>query len=160
MIAYSKRVGIPRAGTAGALFFFVSPVVGMDGSIAYVDVALAAVLFALFYLLQIWEEQREPALLIPIGILAGFSVEIKYRPCWRALCRGLRGLEALAFPPPATAPACRGGRSALACIVPWLVKNWIWMAIRSPRLPTRSSLTLTFICRSSRSTRSSSASTR
>ena len=112
MIAYSKRVGIPRAGAAGALFFFVSPVVGMDGSIAYVDVALAAVLFALFYLLQIWEEQREPALVIPIGILAGFSVEIKYTAVLAVpYAIGFVGWKLWRSHRPLLRPAGRGGRS-------------------------------------------------
>ncbi len=65
------------AGIAGALICFASPVFGKDGSSAYVDVALAAVVFALFYLLQIWDASRDSKLLVPIGILAGFSFATK-----------------------------------------------------------------------------------
>ena len=54
------------------------PIVLLDASIAYIDVALAAVLFALFYLLQIWDENRDPKMLVPIGLLAGFGYEVKY----------------------------------------------------------------------------------
>ncbi len=128
MISYGRRVGIASAGIAGALFFFVSPVIGIDGSVAYVDVALTSVLFALFYFLQIWDEQRDSRLLIPIGILAGFSFAIKYTAflavpyaigflawkLWRARQPILKPLAAVAG-------------LALVFILPWLVKNWMWM---------------------------------
>ncbi len=78
MVSYGRRFGFPRAAVAAALFVFVAPVVGFDGSIAYVDVALATVIFAVFYLLQIWDLERDARLLVPIGILAGFAFAIKY----------------------------------------------------------------------------------
>ena len=40
--------------------------------------AASAILFALFYLLQIWEVDGRSELLISIGILAGFSYAVKY----------------------------------------------------------------------------------
>ena len=53
MFAYGRRLGKPWVGAAAALFTYASPVVGIDASSAYNDVALAAVAFAGFYWLQI-----------------------------------------------------------------------------------------------------------
>ena len=78
ILSYGRRIGRPTVGVAAALFTYASPVIGLDGSIAYIDVGLAAFLFALFYLLQIWDQDRNANLLIPIGILAGFSYAVKY----------------------------------------------------------------------------------
>ena len=78
LLAYARRFGLGAAGVCGALFVFVSPVVGIDGASAYIDVAVACVAFAVFYLLQIWDAERHPGLLAPIGVLAGFAYAAKY----------------------------------------------------------------------------------
>ena len=78
ILSYARRFGMPAAGVVGALLVFMSPMVGKDGVSAYVDVAVAAVVFAVFYLLQIWAEQRDRRLLIPIGLLSGFAYGAKY----------------------------------------------------------------------------------
>ncbi len=78
ILSYGRRIGRPEVGVAAALFTYACPIVLLDASIAYIDVALAAVLFALFYLLQIWDENRDPKMLVPIGLLAGFGYEVKY----------------------------------------------------------------------------------
>src|SRR5207253_951783 len=54
MICYARRFGFTIAGIAAAVFVFASPVAGLDGTSAYIDIALAAVLFTMFYFLQIW----------------------------------------------------------------------------------------------------------
>ena len=128
MVSYGRRIGHPVAGVAAAIFFYASPVVGLDGTIAYNDVALAAVLFSLFYLLQIWDETRDCGLLIPVGILAGWSYAIKYTAflavpyalafvLWR-LYRShkpiLRHLVIIS------------GIVAVF-VLPWIIKNWIWV---------------------------------
>src|SRR5579864_46226 len=41
MLCYARRFGFPVAGVCGALLVFVSPVVGLDGTVAYNDVATA-----------------------------------------------------------------------------------------------------------------------
>ena len=46
----------------GALLTFASPIAGYDGTTAYIDIAVACVLFTVFYLLQIWDQERTPAL--------------------------------------------------------------------------------------------------
>src|SRR6202035_3320680 len=77
ILSYARRIGKPVVGVAAAIFTYASPVVGLDGTIAYIDVGITAVLFALFYLLQIWDQDRNAKLFIPIGILAGFSYAVK-----------------------------------------------------------------------------------
>ena len=126
ILCYGRRIGRPQAGVAAAIFTCVAPVVALDGSVAYIDVAEAAVVFAVFYLLQIWDADRNPKLLAPIGILAGFAYAVKYTgglavlysvgfvawKLWRAkrpLIRSLVVVSAL----------------ALLMILPWMVKNWI-----------------------------------
>ena len=78
MFAYGKRAGFPVAGACAGLLVFASPVVGIDGTSAYNDVAVAAIAFTVFYLLQIWDEQRSTRLLIAIGLTAGFAYATKY----------------------------------------------------------------------------------
>lgn len=128
MLAYARRIGYPRAGVIGALLVYASPIVGADGSSAYNDVAAACVVFAVFYLLEIWEREERPALLAVIGLLAGFGYAIKYTAflavpyalgvvgwkLWRQRRPPLRALVIIS--------AC-----ALLMIAPWAAKNWIWL---------------------------------
>ncbi len=78
MLAYGRRIGKPWVGVAGAFLTFASPIVGIDGSSAYNDVAVAAVAFAVFYWLEIWDENRADLMLIPVGLLAGYAYAVKY----------------------------------------------------------------------------------
>lgn len=120
---YGKRAGFPLAGACAAVLVFVSPVVGIDGVSAYNDVALAAVAFTLFSMLQLWSDSRNPRLLVAIGILAGFSYGVKYTGClavpyavgfvlWKS--RRVRDV--------AVVTGC-----AVLLMAPWLVKNWLWV---------------------------------
>lgn len=124
LLSYSRRIGHPAAGAAAALFVYISPVVGIDGTVAYNDVAVAATVFALFYLLRIWDQQRNSRLLAAAGLIAGFAYAEKYTAflavpyaigfvIWK-----LRGRKALR--PAALVSAC-----ALLMIVPWVAKNVI-----------------------------------
>jgi hypothetical protein len=128
MLSYAKRFGLPVAGAAAALLVYASPVVGKDGTTAYVDVAVAAIVFTLFYLLQIWDRERSMALFIPIGLVAGFAYAAKYTAF-------LAVPYALAFTswklyrarhnywkPLVIISAC-----ALVMMLPWMAKNWIWV---------------------------------
>lgn len=128
MLSYARRFGFGAAGAAGAIFAFASPVVGQDGATAYIDVATACLLFVLFYLVEIWDRERTPRLLIPIGLVAGFCYAAKYTAflgvlyalvfvAWR-LFRARRPL----LRPLAIVSFC-----ALVMIVPWVAKNWIWL---------------------------------
>jgi len=126
MVSYGRRTGFAAAGACAALLVFASPAVGIDGISAYNDVALAAVAFALFYLLQVWAETPRPRLLVAIGLVAGFAYAIKYTG-------GLAVPYALGF----VAWHARRRRwwreagvvalAAAAMIVPWMAKNWIWV---------------------------------
>lgn len=78
LLCYGRRFGFPGAAAGAALLVFFSPVAGIDAASAYIDIAVAAVVFALFYLLQIWDAERHHRLLVPIGILAGFAFAMKY----------------------------------------------------------------------------------
>jgi hypothetical protein len=100
-----------RVGTVAALLVYASPIVGIDGISAYVDVAVAAVWFALYVLV---ERKERP---LAIGILAGFSFAAKYTAAlalvyaiWKRRDRALRiALVAGIF------------------ILPWVLRNWIWL---------------------------------
>ncbi len=111
MSQWARRAGLGVAGYAAALLVFLSPVVGVDGISAYVDVALACQVFCLFVLVERWQETRERSLLAAIGLLAGFSYAVKYTAAViipYAFARVRRWRVAL---------------WALVPVVPWLVKN-------------------------------------
>jgi len=123
MFAYGMRIGKPWVGAAAALIMYVSPVVGRDGTTAYIDVATGAIVFAVFYWLEIWDEQRAARLLVPIGLLAGYAYAAKYTAfvmlpyamlfvAWRA--RRIRLAMIVA--------AC-----AALMIAPWMIKDWIYL---------------------------------
>lgn len=129
ILSYGRRIGRPGAGVAAAIFVYASPIVGQDGSVAYNDVALAAVLFALFYLLQIWDLDKNPRVLIPIGILAGFGYAIKYTALLAMpYALGFVVWKLWKSGKPVIRPALAVSVLALAFILPWMVKNWIEVA--------------------------------
>jgi 4-amino-4-deoxy-L-arabinose transferase-like glycosyltransferase len=78
IFAYGRRLDAPWVGAAAAFLTFASPVVGIDGTSAYVDVAVAAIVFAVFYFLEIWDEGRNPGVLIAVGLLGGYAYAAKY----------------------------------------------------------------------------------
>ena len=128
MLCFGRRIGYPAAGVAGALIFYASPVVGLDGSIAYNDVAVAFNAFALFYLLQIWSDAKNPKLLVPIGILAGFSYAIKYTACLAVpYALGFILWKLWRARKPILRPVLLTAGLALVFILPWMVKNWLWV---------------------------------
>ena len=139
MVCWGRRFGFPAAATAGALFVFASPVVGIDGTSAYVDVALAAILFALFYLLQIWDQERDARLLIPIGILAGFSFAVKYTAFLAVpYALGFVWWKLRRTRQPWVRSAATVSGIALIFMLPWLIKNWLWMG--NPVIPFANAL--------------------
>ncbi len=129
ILSYGRRIGHPVVGVAAALFTYASPVVGLDGTVAYIDVGITAVLFALFYLLQIWDQERNPQLLLPIGILAGFSYAVKYTAFIAvpyALC--FIAWKSWRARKPILRPILMVSMLALAFILPWMVKSWVEVA--------------------------------
>jgi hypothetical protein len=129
VFAYGRRMGFPMAGACAALLVFASPVVGVDGTSAYVDVALASVVFTLFHLLQIWNDCRFRRLLVAIGLLAGFAYAVKYTG-WPAVPYALAvvGWRSRKVRDVLTVGAC-----AAPMVLIWMVKNAIWM--RNPLAP-------------------------
>ena len=125
VFSYARRRGFPIAGACAALLVFASPVAGIDGTSAYNDVAVAAIAFTLFHLLQIWDTDRNPRLLAAIGLVAGFAFATKYT-AWPAIAyavgfvvvRGRKAFGRAALP----VAAC-----AAVVIAPWLLKNWIYL---------------------------------
>lgn len=127
MVSYGRRFGFPLSAMAAAFLIFASPVIGWDGTSAYVDVAAATILFALFYLLQIWDAGRQICLLLPIGILAGFSFSAKYTAAigipyaigfvaWRQWRAGKPWLR----------PVLMIGCAAALFVLPWMIKNQVF----------------------------------
>jgi hypothetical protein len=134
MLSYGKRIGMPKAGALGGLLFFLSPVVGRDATVAYVDVATACICFAVFYSLQIWKELRQTRFLVAIGVLAGFAYAAKYTA-------GLAVPYALIFAVICIVrkkeswlrPALVVGFCAALVIAPWMVKNIV--VVHNPFAP-------------------------
>lgn len=125
MLSYGRRIGRPGAGAAAGLLVLASPVVSVDGASAYNDVAVAAFLFAVFYLLEIGRDGAPPRLAAVLGLLAGFCYALKYTAflavpfAFFALISLLRGRSRLK--PLAIFAGC-----ALLMIVPWTARNAIW----------------------------------
>ena len=125
MAAYGRRFGYGQAGLAAAVWIFVSPVFAIDGTSAYNDVAGTCVAFCTFYLLRIWEEERKPALLILIGLLAGFAYGIKY-PLFLAVpyAAAVVSWKLRNRPREAARAAAIVIGCAAVMFLPWMVKNW------------------------------------
>ncbi|MBZ5606825.1 MAG: discoidin domain-containing protein [Acidobacteriia bacterium] len=139
ILCYGRRIAHPAAGVAGAIFTAVSPLVAFDGSVAYIDVAVAAVLFALFYLLQIWDQDWNPRLLALIGMLAGFGYAVKYTAILAVpYALGFVGWKMWRARRPILRPALTISAVALAFILPWMAKNWI--EVRNPIAPFASGI--------------------
>lgn len=125
ILCYGRRFGFPKVGLFAAILTYASPVIGLDGASAYNDLTAATLVFAVFYLLQVWDEDRDDKLLILIGLLAGFCYAVKYTiglvipvtviyVWWRSRERRWRATSALVLP-------------ALAMVLPWVIRNWIWL---------------------------------
>ncbi len=121
MVGYARRFDLGIAGSVGGLLVFLSPVVGVDGSSAYTDVAVACVLFGMFYLLEIAKADR--TVLISVGLLAGFGYALKYTA-------GLAIPYALAKTRRKALPVFL---CAAAMVTPWLIKNMVYA--RNPFAP-------------------------
>jgi hypothetical protein len=122
VLNYGRRIGMPAVGVAAALFVYTSPVAGMDGTTAYIDLGVAAVLFAVFYLLQVWDESRPVLLLVIIGLVAGFAYAAKYT----AFLAVPYAMGFVAWRTRKVRPAIVVALCAAVMIVPWVAKNLMW----------------------------------
>ena len=122
VLSFGRRVGKPLAGLGAAMLVYVAPIIGIDGTTAYVDVAVAAILFAVFYLVQIWDAERRTPMLPVIGLTAGFAYAAKYSAfvaviyavgyvLWRT--RRIRAVAIVAL-------------CSLALVIPWVVRDALW----------------------------------
>lgn len=126
MFNFGRRCGFPWAGLAAAVMVFVSPVFAVDAASAYVDVATAAVVFALFYLLQVWDNTRSNALLVPVGLLAGFAYACKYTAFVAfPFAAGWVLWRFWRTPRWAWRPLLTVCGLALAMMLPWMIKNFL-----------------------------------
>jgi hypothetical protein len=129
IFAYGRRLRQPWAGATGAILMYACPVVGMDGTTAYIDVAVAAIAFVLFYWLEIWDERREPRMLISIGLLAGYCFASKYT----AFPMALYAVGFVLWRSRKLKPALTVCAMAAVMAVPWLAKNWV--TVQNPVAP-------------------------
>ncbi|HLK20229.1 MAG TPA: hypothetical protein VKT81_14835 [Bryobacteraceae bacterium] len=126
MLAYGRRVGSPVAGIIAGLLFFMSPIAGKTGTSAYVDIGLAAAVFAVFLLLEIWRAEGRNALLVPIGVCAGFAYATKYTGGLAIVyAMGAVVLHLWRTRRPILAPVTILAAGWLAIAAPWLLKNAI-----------------------------------
>ena len=129
MLLYGQRFGWSYFATAfAAILVFASPLFGTVGTVAYVDVALAAVVFASLFLLQIWRQNRSFSTLVACSLLAAFAMAIKYTAAplpllviisvaWETRKSGWgKVLRTLLVPLIA----------GLLVVGPYFLRNWIW----------------------------------
>ena len=126
---YAESAGFRLAGMAAALLVFASPAVGVVAASAYVDVAVAAIAFTLFHLLQVWDGSRQTRLLVAAGLVAGFAFAAKYT-AWAAVPYAVLwvGWRSRSLQRAALVAVC-----ACAVAVPWLARNWV--VYRNPVAP-------------------------
>ncbi|MEO8048996.1 MAG: discoidin domain-containing protein [Acidobacteriota bacterium] len=123
VLAYGKRIGKPLAGAAAALLVYLSPIVGIDGTSAYTDVAAAAIVFAVFYWIQLWDENRNNRILIAAGLLAGYCYAAKYTAFVMIVYAvGLVAWRTRKWQPVGLLVGC-----SLIMAAPWAVKDWIYL---------------------------------
>jgi hypothetical protein len=127
MVCYGRRHGFPGVAWCAAVLVYASPVVGRAGTAAYNDLAVAALVFAVFYLLQVWRETRETNLLILIGLLSGFAYGVKYTAGVTLLfAAGFLWWHSRSEPRRWRDLAIVAGAAAVG-IVPWVTRNWLWV---------------------------------
>ena len=118
---YAADRGWRTAGICAAFLVFASPVVGVAGTSAYVDVAVAAIAFTLFHLLQLWDTRRSRRMLVAIGLLAGFAYAAKLT-AWLAVPYAL---GFVAWKSRRLRDCAIVAALAAVMIAPWLAKNWV-----------------------------------
>ena len=123
VMSYGRRIGQPLAGASAALLVYLSPVVGIDGTSAYIDVAVTAIVFSVFYWVQIWDRQREGRILIAIGLLAGYCYAAKYT----SFVMLFYAVGFVAWRTRRIGPAMLVVVCSLVMAAPWIVKDWIYV---------------------------------
>ena len=122
IFAFGARIGKPWCGAAAALLVYLSPIVSRDGTSAYIDVATAAIVFAVFYWLEIWDASRDARLLIPVGLLAGYAYAVKFT----AFVMVLYAVAFILIRARRLKPAIVVALCSAVVIGPWMMKDWIY----------------------------------
>lgn len=126
ILEYCAERGMPNVGWSAALLVFASPIVALDGTSAYNDVALAALCFAAFYVLERWLVCGGMSLLAVAGWLAGTAVAMKYTGggiiAYALLLLSYETVRAKRWNLTAWIAFLLPAGSAVA---PWVLKNWI-----------------------------------
>ncbi|MBC7925615.1 MAG: glycosyltransferase family 39 protein, partial [Bryobacteraceae bacterium] len=124
VLAIGRRFGNATAAVIAALLVFLSPVVLIDGSCAYVDVAASCVITGLFLSLVIWEQEQQQNWFYVIGIVAGFAYCCKLTSAPAVLLALLYvGITLWRRGQFTLRPLLLVGTCAFVLIAPWLVKN-------------------------------------
>jgi len=123
VLAYGKRIGKPTAGAAAALLVYLSPIVGIDGTTAYTDVATAAIVFSVFYWIQLWDANRDSRLLAAAGLLAGYCYAAKYT----AFVMLIYAAGFVVWRTRKWRPALLLAGWSLSMAVPWMAKDWFYL---------------------------------
>ena len=126
LFCFGRRLGNAWIGAAAALLTFLSPVFGLDTSIAYIDAGTAAIVFATFYWLHIWDGERGVdaqawRLLIPVGLMAGYAFAAKFT----AFTIGLYALGFVTWRTRRLRPVALVAACGLLMAGPWVARNWI-----------------------------------
>jgi hypothetical protein len=129
MISWARRIGAPVAGACAAFLVFASPIVGVDGTSAYIDVAVAAIAFTVFHLLEHLDRRPPARLLVAIGLSAGFAYAAKYT----AAVAIPYALAVVAWRTRRWRPVLLVGGCAALIAAPWMLKDWFWY--RNPFSP-------------------------
>jgi hypothetical protein len=140
MVCWGRRFGYSKAGVFAAILVFATPVIGKAGISAYNDLTVATLIFAVFYLLQVWDEYQSPKLLILIGLLSGFSYGVKYTAfltlpfatgwvCYSTLwgSRQSSRRSALSRHSWLRSNLLYLLLPALLMVAPWVLRNWLWV---------------------------------
>src|SRR5262245_30378330 len=78
LVALGRKLGISDTTCWIAVaLYWLSPVVGISGTCAYTDAALALSILACFYFLLEWRDQAKSHYLVLAGLMAGFCYTIK-----------------------------------------------------------------------------------
>ncbi len=133
MVCWGRRFGLEKAGLFAAILIFASPVIAKDGISAYNDLAVATLIYAVFYLLQVWDESKSSNLLIIIGLLSGSAYGVKYTAfltlpfaiAW--VCFSHRRSPAVQPTRPLLRDLLCLLIPALLMVSPWILRNWFWL---------------------------------
>jgi hypothetical protein len=142
MVCWGRRFGFAKASMFAAILIFASPVIGKDGISAYNDMMVATLIYAVFYLLQVWDESPSYNLLILIGLFSGNAYGVKYTAfltlpfaagwVWYSVASGRKsGAKSSLW-------ASVGQRRLLGALLvlvvpagvmvaPWVLRNWFWV---------------------------------